>query len=176
MTIRPVRGTLVALTLAAALATTAACNDDKAPVDDDKNATSTTKPSNDPETDPVTPEEKDDPESTEAAIARYEEFLHATGNEDVDTMCEIAGPAAEQAEDEGFGACEQTMPITLSMISDEQKAALRDATVDPSKVTEQSDGTLSLPATCVVADVTFTDSDLGDAVMEYRTDAWYVID
>lgn len=113
--------------------------------------------------------------TTEGAIARYQQFLHATGAGDVATMCEIAGPAAKQAEDQGFGPCEQTMPVTLSMISPEQKAALLDATVDPAKVTG-SGTTVQIPAAAIRAAVPFTSSDIGDAVLSYLDGAWFVTD
>ncbi|MFI7676536.1 endonuclease/exonuclease/phosphatase family protein [Actinophytocola sp. NPDC049390] len=113
--------------------------------------------------------------TTEGAIARYEQFLHAIGAEDVPTMCEIAGPAAKQAEDQGFGPCEQTMPVTLSMMSAAQKAALKTAAVDPAEVTAQGT-TVQIPATAVRAAVPFTSSDLGDAVLSFQGGQWFVVD
>jgi endonuclease/exonuclease/phosphatase family metal-dependent hydrolase len=113
--------------------------------------------------------------TTEGAIARYEKFLHAVGASDIATMCEIAGPAAKQAEDQGFGPCEQTMPVTLSMISAEQKAALTEATVDPAKITAQG-ATVEIPATAIKAAVPFTSGDLGDAVLSYQGGEWFITD
>ena len=113
--------------------------------------------------------------TTEGAITRYQQFLHAVGAEDVATMCEIAGPAAKQAEDQGFGPCEQTMPVMLSMISPEQSSALLDATVDPAKVTGGGT-TVEIPATAIRAAVPFTSSDIGDAVMSYLDGNWFVTD
>ena len=113
--------------------------------------------------------------TAEGAIARYEEFLHATGTGDVATMCEIAGPAAKKAEDEGFGPCERTMPVMLSMISAEQKAALAAATIDPAKVTEKG-ATVLIPATAIRAAVTFTSGDIGDAELSYLDGQWFVTD
>ncbi|MEW2501903.1 hypothetical protein AB0878_15620 [Amycolatopsis sp. NPDC047767] len=114
--------------------------------------------------------------STAGAVARYEAFLHAVGKEDLATACEIAGPAAKKAEDEGWGPCEQTFPITFQMISAQQKAALRGATVDPGRVTETSSTKVEIPATAIRATVKFSDSDIGDATMEYRGGQWFVID
>ncbi|GAB1514653.1 hypothetical protein JCM33774_66950 [Actinophytocola sp. KF-1] len=113
--------------------------------------------------------------TTEGAIARYERYLHAIGASDVPTMCEIAGPAAKKAEDQGFGPCEQTMPVALSMISPEQKAALAEATVDPAQVTEKG-GTVLIPAAAVRAAVAFTPGDLGDAELSYLDGQWFVTD
>jgi hypothetical protein len=46
---------------------------------------------------PSTKKEGDD------AVGRYEGYLHAKGNEDVTTACEIGRLATEKAEDDGFG-------------------------------------------------------------------------
>ncbi|MEV6895977.1 hypothetical protein [Amycolatopsis sp. NPDC051372] len=114
--------------------------------------------------------------STAGAIARYETFLHAVGKEDLATTCEIAAPAAKKAQDEGWGPCEKTFPITFQMISTTQKQALRSATVDRGRVTESSSTKVEIPAAAVRASVKFTDSDLGDATLEYRGGQWFVTD
>ncbi|WP_203557863.1 hypothetical protein [Streptomyces sp. S4.7] len=67
------------------------------------------KPPADPPADPPAEQPAPNaPKTVEGAIQRYEEFLHAVGREDIDTVCEVAGPAAKQAEDQGFGPCEST--------------------------------------------------------------------
>ncbi|SEO60777.1 hypothetical protein [Amycolatopsis saalfeldensis] len=109
------------------------------------------------------------------AVERYETFLHAVGNQDVTTACEIAGPAAKKAEDEGIGPCETTFPMTFAMISPAQRKALQSATVDRARITETSTK-VDIPAKAVKAAVKFTDSDLGDAVLELRNGTWYVTD
>ncbi|WP_406640926.1 hypothetical protein [Amycolatopsis sp. WGS_07] len=109
------------------------------------------------------------------AVERYEAFMHAAGREDLATVCEIAGPAAKQAEDQGMGPCEKTMPLAFQMISPAQKKALQTATVDRSKIKEGAKK-VEIPARAVKASVKFTDGDLGDAVMENRGGKWYVVD
>ncbi len=101
--------------------------------------------------------------------------MHAVGKQDVATVCEIAGPAAKKAEDQGFGPCEQTIPISFGMISAAQKKALLTATVDRSRITEGAKK-VEIPASAVKASVKFTDGDLGDAVLELRNGKWYVVD
>jgi len=115
------------------------------------------------------------PNTTDAAIARFEDYLHATGAGDIDTMCEIAGPAAAIAEQEGFGDCPTTFGIMLGMISAEQKAALRTATVDDGQVAALG-GRVDIPAAAVVADVAFTESDLGDSTLAYQDGNWFIVD
>jgi hypothetical protein len=109
------------------------------------------------------------------AVERYETYLHAVGEEDVTTACEIAAPAAKKAEDEGFGPCENTLPIMFRLFSAGQRKALQSATVDRGRVTESSTK-VQIPAKAVKAGVKFTDSDLGDAVLELRGGKWYVTD
>lgn len=103
--------------------------------------------------------------------------MHAVGREDLKTVCEIAAPAMKKAEDEGFGPCESTAPITFQMISPAQKKALLTATIDPGHVAMSGGGQeANIPALAIQASVTFTESDMGDAVLDYRNGDWYVID
>ncbi|WIX98512.1 hypothetical protein QRX60_31160 [Amycolatopsis mongoliensis] len=109
------------------------------------------------------------------AVERYETYLHAVGEEDVTTACEIAAPAAKKAEDEGFGPCEKTLPISFRMFSAGERKALLSATVDRGRVTE-GPTKVEIPAKAVRAAVKFTESDLGDAVLELRDGKWYITD
>lgn len=116
------------------------------------------------------------PTTKEGAIGRYETFLHALGSEDIDTMCEIAGPAAKKAEQEGVGPCEQSFGMMLQLISPEQKTALKTATIDQAQSVVQSPKRVDVPVSAVRADVTFTESDLGDATLEYIDGNWFITD
>lgn len=117
------------------------------------------------------------PKTTQGAIARYEELLHATGREDLDTMCEITKPAADKAEAQGIGPCRAAYTFMLQeLLSPQQKAALRTATVDPGKVSVQGSGRVVIPAAAVKASVTFADDELGHKTLEYIDDNWYVTD
>lgn len=109
------------------------------------------------------------------AVGRYETYLHAVGAKDVATACEIAAPAAKKAEDEGFGPCEQTLPISFGMFSAAQRKALLTATVDRSRITESATK-VDIPAKAVKSNATFTSGDLGDAVLELRNGKWYITD
>ncbi|MET7302651.1 hypothetical protein [Embleya sp. NPDC005575] len=114
--------------------------------------------------------------STEAAIQRYEQYLHAVGREDVTTVCEIAGPAAKKAQNEGFGPCTSTIPVMFQMISAPQKKALQTATVDPKRVSVRPPDKVKIPAEAVRATVTFSESDLGSNTLQYLGNAWYIVD
>lgn len=131
-------------------------------------------PPSDPPEDP--PANQPTPRTKEGAIQRYEEYLHAVGREDVDTACEVAGPGAKQAEDDGFGPCAVTFPIMFTMISPAQKKALQTATVDPQGVIALGPDKFEIPATAIQASETFTESTLGDSTMGYLKDEWYVVD
>jgi hypothetical protein len=115
------------------------------------------------------------PAKPAGAVERYEAYLHAVGDEDVTTACEIAAPAAKKAEDEGFGPCEKTLPISFQLFSAGQRKALRTATVDRGRVTEGAKK-VEIPAKAVQAGVKFTSGDLGDAVLELRGGKWYITD
>ncbi|MGW5689995.1 PT domain-containing protein [Streptomyces asiaticus] len=116
------------------------------------------------------------PRTKEGAIRRYEEYLHAVGREDIKTVCEVAGPAAKQAEDQGFGPCTSTFLVTFQMISPTQKKALQTATVDPRKVVVRSPDKFDIPADAVKASVTFSENEIGTSTLEYLKDDWYITD
>ena len=140
----------------------------------------TTTPEEDPTDSPRAPS---DPESSSTgsdtsvstAVDRFEDFLHAMGDEDIDLLCEIAEPAARIGEEQGFGSCEETFAMTLSTLSGEQKTALSHAGVRTSKVQENEDGTVFFPVECIDADVTFTERNLSSFTMEYQGTDWFVI-
>jgi len=110
----------------------------------------------------------------DGAIARYEEFLHALGEEDLETVCEIAGPVAELAEEDGF-TCESGYTMVFGMITDEEQAALREATVDADLVEESDDGEVHIPVEAVVADVTFTEENLGSYTLRFQDGDWFIV-
>lgn len=112
----------------------------------------------------------------EGAIRRYEQYLHALGHEDIDTVCDVAGPAAEQAENQGFGPCTSTYTAVFQMISPAQKKALQTATVDPQRVAVRTPGKIEMPVEAVRSSATFSESDLGNYTLEYLRDDWYITD
>jgi subtilisin family serine protease len=114
-------------------------------------------------------------DTTEAAIARYETYLHALGEGDVDTLCEIAGPGMEQAEDE-VGPCPEAFEIVIGMIAPDQATALRTATVDPALVDASTPGEVFIPVEAVVADATFGESDLGSYTLRFQDGDWFIVD
>jgi hypothetical protein len=114
------------------------------------------------------------PNTTEAALARYEDYIHALGEGDVDTLCEIAPRVAQDAQEQGFPSCEAAFGAVLGMISPPQAAALRTATVDPDKV-QALGGKVEVPVDAVVADVAFTEEDLGSYTLAYQDGNWFVI-
>lgn len=111
------------------------------------------------------------PETTEGAIARFEEYLHAFGNADTTTMCEIAAPAMA-----AMGDCEQTFDVMLQMPSPEQLEALKTATVDPAGVDASTPGTVIIPSSAVVSSATFGPEELGDYTLAFQDGNWFIVD
>ncbi|MFB9573823.1 hypothetical protein [Streptomyces yanii] len=130
----------------------------------------TEKPSADPVGDGPTPRTK------EGAIHRYEQYLHALGREDIDTVCEVAGPAAKKAQDQGLGPCTSTYTAVFQMISPTQKKALQTATVDPERIAVRTPDKIEMPVEAVRASATFSESDLGSYTLEYLKNDWYITD
>ncbi|MEV8021466.1 hypothetical protein AB0O76_35100 [Streptomyces sp. NPDC086554] len=116
------------------------------------------------------------PRTKEGAILRYEQYLHALGREDIDTVCEVAGPAAKKAQDQGFGPCKSTYTAVFQMISPAQKKALKTATVDPQRIAVRTPDKIEMPVEAVRADATFSESDLGSYTLEYLKNDWYITD
>lgn len=116
------------------------------------------------------------PRTKERAIQRYELYLHALGREDIGTVCEVAGPAAKKAQDQGFGPCTSTYATVFGMISPAQKKALQTATVDRQGVAVRTPDRIEMPVEAVRASVAFSESDLGDCTMEYLENDWYITD
>ncbi|WUH92623.1 hypothetical protein OG900_22610 [Streptomyces sp. NBC_00433] len=179
----------VALTACVALAV-GACGPDKSKDDTgaepSQSSASTPKaqepsatPSASPRTETSSPSptgDKSAPRTKAGAIKRYEVFLHAVGHEDIDTVCDVAGPAAKQAEDEGLGPCTSTFLVSFKMISPAQKKALQTATVDPKRVVMRSPDKVEIPVGAVKASMTFSEDELGDSTLEYLKNDWYITD
>ncbi|WJV51008.1 hypothetical protein [Streptomyces flavofungini] len=122
------------------------------------------------------PGDRPAPKTKQGAIRRYEQYLHALGREDIDTVCEVAGPAAKKAEEEGVGPCTSTYVTVFKMISPAQKKALRTATVDPQRVLVRTPAKIEMPVAAVRSTATFSESDLGSYTLEYLKKDWYITD
>ncbi|GAA4033335.1 hypothetical protein GCM10022247_67920 [Allokutzneria multivorans] len=116
------------------------------------------------------------PKTVEGAIQRFEKYLHGVGNQDLDVVCDVAGPGAKKAEAKGFGTCRQTFPITFQMLGAAKRTALQTATIDAKQVRQRANGDVDIPAKAIRASVTIGERDLGDAVLSYRDGTWFVID
>ncbi|MGG7576079.1 hypothetical protein [Streptomyces sirii] len=116
------------------------------------------------------------PRTKEGAIQRYERYLHALGREDIDTVCEVAGPAAKKAQDQGLGPCTSTYRAVFQMVSPAQKKALQTATVDPHRIAVRTPDKIEMPVEAVRASATFSESDLGSYTLEYLKNDWYITD
>ncbi len=131
---------------------------------------STEKPSADPTGDRLAPRTK------ERAIQRYEMYLHALGREDIGTVCEVAGPAAKKAQEQGLGPCTSTYTAVFQMISPAQKTALKTATVDPQRVSVRTPAKIEMPVEAVKSSATFSENDLGSYTLQYLKNDWYITD
>ncbi|MFJ8677628.1 hypothetical protein [Streptomyces sp. NPDC093589] len=116
------------------------------------------------------------PRTKEGAIQRYEQYLHALGREDIDTVCEVARPAAKKAQDQGLGPCTPTYAAVLQMITPVQKKALKTATVDSQRIAVRTPDKVEMPVEAVRASATFSESDLGSYTLEYLNNDWYITD
>ena len=116
------------------------------------------------------------PRTQEGAIQRYEQYLHALGREDIDTVCDVAGPAAKKAQDQGLGPCTSTYAAVFQMISPAQKEALKTATVDPQRIVVRTPAKIEMPVEAVRSSASFSENDLGSYTLEYLKSNWYITD
>ncbi|MDQ0700972.1 hypothetical protein [Streptomyces sp. W4I9-2] len=116
------------------------------------------------------------PMTKERAIQRYEQYLHGLGHEDIDSVCEVAGPGAKKAQDQGFGPCTSTYVVVFQMISPEKKKALQTATVDPQRVVVRTLDKIEMPLEAVRSSATFTENDLGSYTLEYLKNDYFITD
>ncbi|ONI75183.1 hypothetical protein ALI144C_41300 [Actinosynnema sp. ALI-1.44] len=111
------------------------------------------------------------PNTKEGAIQRYEQALHAIGNEDTATLCEIAAPAMKTVP----MPCDKAFQAMFRMIPAAKRKALQTATVDPAKVQVKS-GQVTIPAAAIKAGVPFAERELGIQTLAYMNDNWFIID
>jgi hypothetical protein len=110
------------------------------------------------------------PATVEAAVARFEEFVHALGAGDVATACAIGRVAVEVG---GAGlSCEQAIPLLREMSTDEELAALSDASVDPSRVEQTAPNRVEIPPAPPYSTAPETDPPV---VLEHDGTNWYVV-
>lgn len=110
------------------------------------------------------------PATVEAAVTRFEEFVHALGAGDVATACAIGRPAVEAG---GGGlSCEQAVPILREMSSQEELAALQAVDVDPSQAEQTAPDRVEIPPAYPYS--TEPESD-PPVILEHDGTNWFVV-
>lgn len=175
--------TMVSVAVSACVALMAcACGPEKSKEDTDVNpaqpsaSTQAESPSATPSVSARTEKPSAEPTGDQPAPRTNEQYLHALGREDIDTVCEVAGPAAKKAQDQGSGPCTSTYSVVFQMISPAQKKALQTATVDPQRIAVRTPDKIEMPVEAVRASATFSESDLGSYTLEYLKNDWYITD
>jgi hypothetical protein len=107
------------------------------------------------------------PPTVEDAVARFEEFARAFGAGDVATSCAIGRVAVEA--DSGGMSCEEAVAFAVEMITEEELAALRTATVDRSLVVQTAPDRVEIPPAALDS------TDPANVVMEHDGTDWFVV-
>jgi subtilisin family serine protease len=110
------------------------------------------------------------PASVAAAVARFEEFVHALGAGDVDTACAIGRPAIEAGG--GGMTCEQAVPVLVDMSPESELAALREAEVDPSAAQQTAPDRVEIAPAYPYSSEPETDPPV---ILEHDGDDWFVV-
>ncbi|ADD41333.1 hypothetical protein [Stackebrandtia nassauensis] len=164
---RILRVCVAALGLAAVLGATA-CDDkpdDKA--SESASASASESPSDKEE---KTTESAPEPDSKEAGIARFEEYMHSVGSGDAKGACEMAAKMfASQKE------CVSAYGFMFAQMPDNEAKALTKATVDASQVEESKPGELFIPESAIELGITFSEP-FGDYPLYFEDGSWYIRD
>jgi hypothetical protein len=111
------------------------------------------------------------PRTVEAAVARFEEFLHAFGAGDVATSCAIGRVAVEA---DGLGmSCEEAGALLVESSTEGELAALRAVTVDRSQVVQTAPDRVEIPPAPPFS--TEDPASGRNVVMEHDGTDWFLV-
>lgn len=151
--------------LAALLAVTA-CDDDKP---DDKASSSSGKSASESPSEAKSSEKEIAPDSTEAGIAAFEDYLHALGSGNAKGACKMAVKFFSDEKE-----CKTAYAFMFGQMPDDEAEALSTATIDKSKVEELGPGELRVPFEALEVDITFDEPF--EHELYFEDGAWYVRD
>lgn len=154
----------VAIAGLAAVLAVAACDDDQ-PVGkasespSEPASTSAEKKSSEPEI---------APDSKEAGINRFEEYMHSVGSGDAKGACEMAQRMFESKKE-----CVFAYGAMFGQQPDKEAEALTKATVDAAKVEERGPGEIFIPESAIDLGMTFS-QPFGDYPLYFEDGSWYI--
>ncbi|WP_410664650.1 hypothetical protein [Amycolatopsis sp. lyj-84] len=106
------------------------------------------------------------------AASVMEEFHHALGAKNLETVCRISAPAY----DGGIKECRSLTPMLFEMFTPEDLKNLKATRVDPAKVRSKGPDQVTVPPKAIAPKATIMDSDPKTFTMAWRDGTWVIID
>ncbi|WP_236725274.1 hypothetical protein [Amycolatopsis orientalis] len=107
----------------------------------------------------------------EGAATVMEEYHHALGDKDLDTVCRITAPAF----DGGMKECRSLTPIQFEMFTPADLKNLKVTRVDRTKVKSQGPDQVIVPPEAIAPKATIMDGDPKIFTMGWRGGTWVII-
>ncbi|WP_255632358.1 hypothetical protein [Amycolatopsis sp. TNS106] len=108
----------------------------------------------------------------DGAAAVMEEFHHALGAKDLDTVCRISAPAY----DGGMKECRSLTPMLFEMFTPADLKNLKATRVDRAKVKSKGPDQVTIPPNAIAPKATIMDGDPKIFTMGWRGGTWVIID
>ncbi|MFC9250895.1 hypothetical protein ACFWMR_16050 [Amycolatopsis thailandensis] len=110
--------------------------------------------------------------SPAGAASVMEEYHHALGKKDLDTVCRITAPAF----DGGMKECRSLTPMQFGMLSEDDFKKLKATRVDPAKVQSKGADKVVVPPSAISPQIAMMAAEPKTFTMAWRDGTWVVID
>ncbi|MFJ8910920.1 hypothetical protein [Amycolatopsis sp. NPDC102389] len=107
----------------------------------------------------------------EGAASVMEEYHHALGEKDLETVCRITGPAF----DGGMKECRQLTPIQFGMLSADDVKKLKQTRVDRAKLQSKGPDKVVVPPGAIAPQIAMMASDPKAFTMAWQGGTWVVV-
>jgi len=107
----------------------------------------------------------------EGAASVMEEYHHALGEKDLETVCRITAPAF----DGGMKECRQLTPIQFGMLSADDVKKLKQTRVDRAKLQSKGPDKVVVPPSAIAPQIAMMASDPKTFTMAWQGGTWVVV-
>ncbi|EME63762.1 hypothetical protein [Amycolatopsis decaplanina] len=110
--------------------------------------------------------------SPDGAASVMEEYFHALGAKDLETVCRITGPAF----DGGMKECRDLTPVQFGMLSDDDLKKLKAIRVDRAKLQSKGPDKVVVPPASIAPQIAMMAAEPKTFTMAWRGGTWVVVD
>lgn len=108
----------------------------------------------------------------DGAASVMEEYHHALGDKDLDTVCRITGPAF----DGGMAECRSLTPVQFGMLSADDVKKLKATRVDRAKLQSKGPDKVLVPPGAISPQIAMMAAQPKTFTMAWRGGTWVVVD